>query len=456
MKISKISVHGLFDRFNHDLVFNPDERITIMIGPNGFGKTMILRILNALFNLSVRRLERMPFEEVTVLFDDCSTLKVIRMSEQGASRKRHDQRTLKLEYSTLTAPLQSFTSGAHISGEDVPFSINAIEDIIPSLDQIGPAEWLHLHTGEALDLDDVIAEYGEQLPLGLSESRSVDPAWLENIRRSIPVRFIDTERLTYSPTYEPYEPRSWRSRQNYPRYSPERTVRRYSNKLAHMVQQKLTEYGTLSQSLDRTFPARLVEEPTTPAPSALDLERKLSEVEERRSSIVDAGLLVQGPEDLSVPVIAAMDESRRGVLAVYAQDALLKLSVFDDLYARVNAFKRIANARLLYKNVTVSTDGLKVTASDDGADINLEMLSSGEQHELVLLYDLLFGTAKNSLIMIDEPELSLHVAWQRQMLSDLQDMAYLSDFHVLLATHSPQIIGDRWDLTVELKGPDER
>ena len=159
---------------------------------------------------------------------------------------------------------------------------------------------------------------------------------------------------------------------------------------------------------------------------------------------MDAGLLVQGPEDLSVPVIAAMDESRRGVLAVYSQDALLKLSVFDDLYARVNAFKRIANSRLLYKNVTVSTDGLKVTASDDGADINLEMLSSGEQHELVLLYDLLFGTAKNSLIMIDEPELSLHVAWQRQMLSDLQDMAHLSDFHVLLATHSPQIIGDRW------------
>ena len=82
------------------------------------------------------------------------------------------------------------------------------------------------------------------------------------------------------------------------------------------------------------------------------------------------------------------------------------------------------------------------------------MLSSGEQHDLVLLYDLLFGIAKNSLIMVDEPELSLHVAWQEEMLSDLQEMASLSDFRVLLATHSPQIIGDRWDLTSELKGPD--
>ena len=449
MKISKISVHGLFDRFNHDLVFNPDERITIMIGPNGFGKTTILRILNALFNLSVRRLERMPFEEVTVLFDDCSTLKVIRMSEQGASRKRHDQRTLKLEYSTLTAPLQSFTSGAHISGEDVPFSINAIEDIIPSLDQIGPSEWLDLRTDEVLDLDDVIAEYGEQLPFELRTSRS-NPTWLEEIRKSIPVRFIGSERLTISPTYEP---KGVRVRRNYPRTSPERTVKHYSYKLAQMIQQTLTEYGTLSQSLDRTFPARLVEEPTTPTLSIDDLVQRLAEVETKRSSIVEAGLLVEEHVDISVPLINTVDESRRGVLGVYAQDALRKLNVFDDLYARVDAFKRIANARLLYKNVTVSTGGLKVSASDDGSDIDLEMLSSGEQHELVLLYDLLFGIAKNSLIMIDEPELSLHVAWQREMLSDLQEMACLSDFRVLLATHSPQLIGDRWDLTVELKGP---
>ena len=82
------------------------------------------------------------------------------------------------------------------------------------------------------------------------------------------------------------------------------------------------------------------------------------------------------------------------------------------------------------------------------------MLSSGEQHEVVLLFDLLFGTEENSLIMVDEPELSLHVAWQRQMLEDLQEMAELSDFRALLATHSPQIIGKRWDLTIELQGPD--
>ncbi len=67
MRIEKITVSDLFDQFNHDLEFNEAERITIMIGPNGFGKTMMLRIVNALFNQPIRTLARFPFREVAPL-----------------------------------------------------------------------------------------------------------------------------------------------------------------------------------------------------------------------------------------------------------------------------------------------------------------------------------------------------------------------------------------------------
>ncbi|MEC4867623.1 MAG: AAA family ATPase, partial [Jaaginema sp. PMC 1078.18] len=82
-------------------------------------------------------------------------------------------------------------------------------------------------------------------------------------------------------------------------------------------------------------------------------------------------------------------------------------------------------------------------------------LSSGEQHELVLLYELLFKVEPNSLVLIDEPELSLHVGWQVQFLKDLQEIVKLANLDILMATHSPDIIQDRWDLTVELKGIEE-
>lgn len=452
MKISKVSVYGLFDRFNHDILFSADEPITIIIGPNGFGKTMILRILNGLFNSTLQSLEPLPFQQVGVYFDNGSVLKVQRRSNKPSTTRPDRQHVIEIDYFNSTGQIGGITSeDTQISEDDLPFSVNIIEDIVPSLDQIGPAQWRNLSNGDILDLDDVLTAFGEQLSLTF---RSADPkfAWLHDLRQAMPVRFIGIERLTHTPSYESRRP--WTRHPDF-RFQSDRTVRHYSDILANMVKNKLTEYGTLSQSLDRTFPVRLMDTTSTPTLSSQEVMEKLREVEQKRSRIVDAGLLGQEDQGLGEPTIQSpVDDSRRGVLAVYVQDALRKLNIFDELYVRVNTFTRIANARFLYKEVSVSTNGLKVTALD-GSELDLEMLSSGEQHELVLLYDLLFGTAENSLIMIDEPELSLHVAWQDEFLNDLLGMAELSAFRVLLATHSPQIISDRWDLAVKLRGPDD-
>ena len=97
-------------------------------------------------------------------------------------------------------------------------------------------------------------------------------------------------------------------------------------------------------------------------------------------------------------------------------------------------------------------NGFVFTASD-GTTLSPTDLSSGEQHELVLFYELLFRVDPGSLILIDEPELSLHIAWQVEFLRDLQEITQLANLDVLIATHSPEIINDRWDLTVQLEGP---
>jgi predicted ATP-binding protein involved in virulence len=130
------------------------------------------------------------------------------------------------------------------------------------------------------------------------------------------------------------------------------------------------------------------------------------------------------------------------------------LSVFDDVFTKIDLFKKIVNARFLHKSITVGQSGFGVVTSSE-SQLDPVLLSSGEQHELVILYELLFRVSKNSIILIDEPEISLHVAWQDEFLKDLGQMAELSQFNALVATHSPQIISDRWDLTVELKGPAE-
>lgn len=454
MRISNIIVNGLFGRFDHEIGFNLDERVAIVIGPNGFGKTAMLRIVDAIFNARLRRIEGLPFEQVKVAFDDDSTLIVRRSlmeSGPGSRRKRYQ---VKLSY-TANGHTEHFEP-QFLGEDDLTTQIRAypVEDYIPGISRSGPGQWVVRRTGRRIDADDVIAEFGNYLPSQfLPEFECAD--WLEDLGDEIPVQFIDVDRLAGTDRIEDRteDRRGTRSHGRLDPFMPRRTISRYSEDLARKVEHDLTVYAALSQSLDRSFPVRLVQGTTDSTLSGDHLIRKFAEVEQKRSSVLEAGFMGQDEiSGLTPDDIDKVDEPQRSVLAVYAQDVLQKLSVFDNLCARVNTFKRIANSRLLYKQISVSTKGLEVS-TPDGSDIDLEMLSSGEQHQLVLLYDLLFGIEEGALILIDEPELSLHVAWQRALLGDLQEMASLSDFSVLLATHSPQIIGDRWDLAIELKGP---
>ena len=450
MNIERITVDGLFNRFNHDLVFIPDEHITIMIGPNGYGKTVILRIIDTLFNKSPQGLAAFPFARLKVAFDDGTALTVDTESQEHTNgrepRRTGSMRFWKGDFATEEHHIEPVSNL-----EEYGIDVREIDSILPFLDRIGSDEWINLQTDEVLSSSDIIDKHWQQLLTRIPSLSRLTPEWLEPIRDAIPVHFIDTERLVV------HAPR--RAGHRYTRFGqhgPERlridrTVTRYSHELARLINETSTEYGNLSQTLDRTFPIRLVDQPEIHESAEQELKKELINIENKRKQLAEAGLLVSSDEERQWPGLEDVDDSKLGVLAVYAQDTKRKLAVFDDLYRRVDTLKRIVNSRLSYKDFDVGAEGFNVYTNH--SKLNLEMLSSGEQHELVLLYDLLFTVKSDSLILIDEPELSLHVAWQRHILRDLTEIAALSDFRMLLATHSPTIIGDRWDLVVELTGP---
>ena len=111
----------------------------------------------------------------------------------------------------------------------------------------------------------------------------------------------------------------------------------------------------------------------------------------------------------------------------------------------------IVNEKFLFKRLEFDQDlGMVFNDEDTGARVDLQHLSSGEQHELVLLYDLLMNVDERSLVLIDEPEISLHVAWQKSFLDDLDRIGSLTTLCFIVATHSPQIIGKWWSHSIEL------
>jgi predicted ATP-binding protein involved in virulence len=141
------------------------------------------------------------------------------------------------------------------------------------------------------------------------------------------------------------------------------------------------------------------------------------------------------------------------VLMVYIDDSKQKLQIFENLAQKMKCFLEIINNRFLYKTMSVDKQqGFIFTSTTTGKQIPATGLSTGEQHELVLFYELLFKTQDNSLILIDEPEISLHISWLNQFIKDLKEVIKLSGMDILIATHSPDIISNHWDLTVELEG----
>ena len=238
-----------------------------MIGPNGFGKTMILRILNGLFNSPLKSLEVLPFRRVDVVLDDSSSITVERISPRESSERQSDRRIVQLTYSPVTGlPRQVTSEEAQIAEEDLPLPVDLIEELIPNLDQIGPLQWQDLSTGEILDLDDVVVNYWEQLPEQPGPHRN-ELVLLRELRQLMPVRFIGIERLTLSPGREPRRIGIGRRFRN---IAPQRTVRLYSDSLAEKVRETLTRYATLAQALDRTFPGRVVEELSNLAVSSVN------------------------------------------------------------------------------------------------------------------------------------------------------------------------------------------
>lgn len=446
MRVSRFRVAGLFDRFDHDLIFPEDERIAIISAPNGFGKTMILRIIHTLFNRPAQALASLPFGQIQIAFDDGSSLSVLRSPAADSEEPTTNGFGVRLTFTAPGGEAETFRP-RELQEEELGFPLAMIEEWIATLERIGRTTWRDSSTGEMVSLEWVIDRYGDYLPIDV-ESTAQSPSWLTHMRESIPVRLIDTERLVRR---HPATTQRYRSPRSQPTY--QRTVRTYSQQLGALVRDTLSEYGTLSQRLDRTFPARLVSADRSDLTIG-DLKYELADVEAKRQKLIEAGLLGEEPEAWGVPPldIDKADGSQRGVLAVFAKDAKEKLGVFDRVLAKVETMTRIANARFLHKQVTISQDGIAVI-TPEGVSLHLEMLSSGEQHELVLLFDLLFRVPENSWILIDEPELSLHVAWQEELLADIDEMARISGFRALLATHSPQIIGDRYDLTIELKSP---
>lgn len=120
------------------------------------------------------------------------------------------------------------------------------------------------------------------------------------------------------------------------------------------------------------------------------------------------------------------EQDQKSSEAYLATQKILQ-SIFPDFNLQIE-FKGLNKRReVLFKN-------------ERNNNIRIDDLSSGEQQLITQAFSLYLSNVKDHIILIDEPESSLHPNWQSQIAPIYQEFANKNNNQIILATHSPHII----------------
>jgi predicted ATP-binding protein involved in virulence len=451
MRLVKIKINGLFDLFSYDIDLNQEEALTILTGPNGYGKTTILNILYSLFNCRFYYFQKLLFKEIVFYFDNQYRLEVkkiilpIPQTDNLGFRtanwviiegELHVNSKIVLNlFDSLGKNLGNYEYTTY-QEEEIK---NQISKYIPFFHRSSPYQWTDFQTNRILSFDDLLYEYSFMLPLNILNSFKtyrLNSKSLIELFNSLPIYLIKEQRLI-SP--------SQKKQENDRDILYTNTIKEYANELSALIRDKQVESLNITQQLDSSFPKRLLESKEKLARK--EFIERFEELKAKFEKLHQFGLLTTS---LDVPPYNDNAEDAK-VLTVYLSDSEKKTAVFDDLLNRIELFTNILNQkRFTFKSIQIDKDNGFVFKTNKGQLLSLTDLSSGEQHEVVLLYELLFKVQPNTLVLIDEPEISLHVSWQHAFIDDLIKIAEMQKIRFIIATHSPMIINNRFDLSVDL------
>ncbi len=446
MELTTLAVKNLFGHFNHIVHFNDEERITIITAPNGYGKSVILRILKAVFQGDFQYINKLYVKQVSVKFSTGIELRFVKLQENdsGMLIQKWDGDSCQESFNFDSLQIESKL----LENPAVHHELNNL----PWLERYGSDNWFDEDEEVIISTRDAVLKYASHSK-ALLKLTTEYPDWLSEFAESKDVRLIQDQRLILRSRMMVRRSTAAARRVQLDREANSiDTIEQYASELVNEIKRLAGEYSARAQNLDSTFPKRLLNPSAGINPLDVGtLRDKLSEIDKSRQLLGKYDLIKDNPEHYSID--QQIEDEDLKVLSLYVIDTRKKLQVYDELLIRIQLFTSILNSkRLNFKKVQVNNERGFFFLTDNQESLNLTDLSSGEQHEVVLLYELIFKTDSKSLVLIDEPEISLHVAWQRAFLDDLRNIKKLQLLTVVISTHSPQIIGNDSDLVVDLGG----
>ena len=386
-----------------DIPLPVDSSILFLMGENASGKTTILKIIEAASSGAWDELAELPFGSATFSFSDQTALGIVRDADSGLRGALATRAGPEIELPELRGWMmpegQTLTDFLTRRGRLKRLNCGHYEDTVTHSGHMTAAEIQHRFAPP------------EDLP-----------DQLEDLVREWQVRLISADRQFVSADRH--------------------------KELAHRVAEIPDELSKVLSGLESQANKALLEangglvetllSPGEDEASGTEVEAALNTYESKRKSLAALGL-AQGAKEFPVPDTAELNGVVAGLLVQSLDGMTRSLDSYGAITQRAEAFLEMVRGALRRKSVALNpVEGLSI-GSNTGPIAPLE-LSSGEQQQLILAYELLFVGEDGGLVLVDEPELSLDVGMQTDLAGILERIADGRSMRFVLATHSPLVI----------------
>lgn len=441
--IEKFSIKGLFGKKDVDLVFK--DKVQIYIGENGLGKTTILNTLNYLLSCDFNNLINIVFLRIDIVLAgkeysfSKDEIKTYVRVQNGRVRRTG-------LYQTLTQKL---------NGEDVI----TLQSLIRSgKDEMAKMQDVNQFLGtKGFNIDvpsDFVKDVVVQLVLDRSELNQID----EFKERMEELKL----RILYFPTYRRIEKdvrTMLRERRNRSRsgYSP-RELDLESSFVEELSEAVHSGMSDIKKRRDRilrrivdisrkeldTMSVDLLKKQIAGIPEAITLEDGDKEKLEAIIHKSQVGLSIDEQSKVLSMISSREIYNEENKFLLYLLTRLKDIYNSYEIYDRsVKTFVEICNAYLSDKQFSYNEADLSLDLESTEKTgliqevLDLDLLSSGEKQLVALFATIYLDPQNRFIILIDEPELSLSIYWQRKLLPDVMKSPNC-DF-LFAVTHSPFI-----------------
>lgn len=433
--INRIRVEGMHGQFNVDIALSPG--LNVLYGQNGRGKTTLLHLIANTLELDFERFKYLRFQNIEIGFSIGSTVKILRGGEEdsisvlldgnelqwrddGSETNQLHRQILREVLGNRPNYLPAFRSILErVRNDSFSAALN------PSQQQ----EFDRIRSAESKSIRE------DGLSLGRYPTRSEGPA------------------LTAQKTLQ--------CRQWFGAFTPiirypsigevtdklESEFRDAELETAAFERRMFSDFflGTMRALLSsQDFPSEQeVETLLQRIRSAVYVEEE-SNLEPHGPQIIHQ--LAQAVDSVAVEAARAGAPEKR-VLRLYAEMLEQRGQERRNSFEKIKKFETAVNKFLDNKTLHIA-EGRRYAPRSRSTYVESEnlqrypltSLSSGERQVLTMLFSASRLSAMSGAFLIDEPELSLHIDWQRIVLSEL--MAQAGGRQIIACTHSPEVGAD--------------